>query len=361
MQKKTFKPILVQTVYSARTVLWSVALMALFGALMWVYCAYDSLAVARAKLGEPVLTTVAMPLYSVTLPPHWESYAKDGNTLAVFRSRNEDVPLMYFEARRDPGYPYHAIDVNPAIVLKIVEDGIEAAPLASKPSYLTLNIVGSELLTVKPGIQAMNLLLEANEYTGDAVVFFAGDVRYVIWALWKEQDVAAAKEIRGFFRHLFENLSVPEMRESIDRPIVNSSELTAEVNAAVQLQVGREFALWSLFAARAESEPEAALLPALKHYREALRLLSSIRQERIALASDDFNLYQKLLEERRKDVAEWFVVLDKAVAMRDWEKARRQAEWIMSHATLTGERADVRRAAEMLATKIPQEGAGEKK
>ena len=83
--------------------------------------------------------------------------------------------------------------------------------------------------------------------------------------------------------------------------------------------------------------------------------MSSIRQERIALASDDFKFYQHLLEERRKDVAEWFVVLDKAVAMRDWAKARQQAKWIMDHATLTGERVDVRRAADILATKIPSE------
>ena len=84
-------------------------------------------------------------------------------------------------------------------------------------------------------------------------------------------------------------------------------------------------------------------------------------QERIALASDDFKLYQRLLDKRRRDVAEWFVVLDKAVAMGDWEHARKQAKWIMSHATLTGERADVRRAADILATKIPAEDAGGKK
>ena len=138
--------------------------------------------------------------------------------------------------------------------------------------------------------------------------------------------------------------------------MVDSGRLTAEINSATHLQVGREFALWSLFAARVESEPEAALLPALKHYREALRLLSSIRQERVALASEDFKLYQRFLEMRRKEVAEWFVVLDKAVAMRDWAKARSQANWIMSHATLTGERIDVRRAAEILATRVPQEG-----
>ena len=143
-----------------------------------------------------------------------------------------------------------------------------------------------------------------------------------------------------------------------DRPVVDSGTFTAELNAATHLQVGRETALWRLFAARAEAEPETALVPALQHYREALRLLSSIRQERNALASDDFKLYQRLLEERRKDVDEWFVILDKAVAMGDWDKARQQAKWIMSHATLTGERVDVRRAADILATKIPPEDGG---
>jgi len=102
-------------------------------------------------------------------------------------------------------------------------------------------------------------------------------------------------------------------------------------------------------------------MPALEHYREALRLLSSIRQEYIALASDDFKRYQHLLERRRRDVDEWFVVLEKAVAMRDWPKARSQAKWIMSHATLTGERVDVRRAADILSSKIPAEDEGEKK
>ena len=149
-----------------------------------------------------------------------------------------------------------------------------------------------------------------------------------------------------------------EMRESIDRPVVDSSKFTARQNAATHLQVGREMALWRLFAARAEAEPETALLPALQHYREALRLLSSIRQESVALSSEDFTLYQHLLKERSKDVDEWFVILDKAVAMGDWDKARRQAKWIMSHATLTGERPDVRRAADILATKIPPEDDG---
>ena len=72
-------------------------------------------------------------------------------------------------------------------------------------------------------------------------------------------------------------------------------------------------------------------------------------------------LFKRLREQRRREVGEWFVVLDKAVAMKDWAKARSQAQWIVSHATLNGERPDVRRAADILATKIPAEDAGAEK
>ena len=222
-----------------------------------------------------------------------------------------------------------------------------------------MKVIGLERLTVRPGVTAVRMLFDVSEFEGEAMVFYAGEVRYVLWGLWRDGDAPVADEIHRFFRRLFEDFDIPEMRESIDRPVVDSSKFTARQNAATHLQVGREMALWRLFAARAEAEPETALLPALQHYREALRLLSSIRQESVALSSEDFTLYQHLLKERSKDVEEWFVILDKAVAMGDWDKARRQAKWIMSHATLMGERVDVRRAADILATKIPPEDDGQ--
>lgn len=359
MPKDPYKPVPVPTIHSMSTVLWSLALAALAGDLLWLYHAWGALQKSREKLAEPVATAVEMPLFRVTLPPRWEAYAKDGDTLVALRRADKDIPAIFFEAKRDPGYAYHATDVNPAIALKSVEEDIDSAALSEKPAYLSLEIVGSEQVTVKPGVTAMHLLFGSDDFGGAAVIFYSGDVRYAMWSLCRTEDRESREEIRQFFLHLFENLSIPDMRESIDRPVVNSALLTAEVNADTHRRVDRETALWRLFAQRAETEPEAALLPALQHYREALQLLSSIRQERIALASDDFRLYQRLLDRRRKDVEEWFVVLDKAVAMRDWAKARQQAKWIMSHATLTGERLDVRRAADILATKIPEEGDGD--
>ncbi len=362
MQKNNHKPVLVPSVYSARVVLWSAALVALFGALLWAYCAWSALVQARAKLGEPVQEIVQMPFYTVRLPLGWEVYGKDGNALAVFRAKGKDIPVIFCFAEQNAGFRYHALDVNPAIVFHLVEEDILAARLKGMPEALPMKVIGLERLTVRPGVNAVRMLFDIGNRDGEAVVFYAGDVRYVLWALWNDDDASAAADIHRFFRRLFEDFDIPEVRESIDRPVVDSGQFTAEANAAKLLQVERELALWRLFAARAEAEPETALVPALQHYREALRLLSSIRQESVALASDGFKLYQHLLEERRKDVTEWFVVLDKAVAMGDWDGARRQAKWIMSHATLTGERPDVRRAADVLATKIPpEEGESKKK
>ena len=361
MQKNSLKPVLAPSVYSMRVALWSLSLVILFGVLLWCYSGWDSLAKARERLGEPVQKTVEMPLYSVKLPLAWEAYCTNGNALAVFRSKGQDIPIIFLFTERDPGFPYHALDMNPSILFHLVEEDILAEHLAGLPDELPTKVYGTEQLTVRPGVNAARMLFDIGEHDGEAMVFYAGDVRYVLWSLWPDDNAQVAGEIHRFFRHLFEDFSIPDLRESIDRPVVHSGLFTAELNAATHLKVDREFALWRLFAARAEAEPDAALLPALQHYREALRLLSSIRQERIALSSDDFKLYQRLLEKRRKDVDEWFVVLDKAVAMRDWDKARKQAKWIMSHATLTGERADVRRAADILATKIPSEDAGTKK
>ena len=359
MQKNSQKPVLVPTVYSARVVLWSVALVALFGALLWIYYAWSALAKAREKLGEPMQAVVETPLFTVRLPLGWEAYSKDGNVLAVFRKKGQDIPILFLLAETDPGFPYHALDINPAIVLHLVEEDILAEHLDGIPPELPIKVIGSERLTVRPGVTAVRMLFDIAGYDGEAMVFYAGDIRYVLWGLWMDEDAESAADIHRFFRRMFEDFDLLERREYIDRPVVDSGKLTSKMNADTLRQVQREMALWRLFAARAEAEPDAALLPALQHYREALRLLSSIRQERIALSSDDFKLYQRLLDKRRVDVNEWFVGLDKAVAMRDWDKARKQARWIVSHATLIGERADVRRAADILATKIPPEDDGD--
>lgn len=355
MQKNTLKPVLVPTVYSARTLLWTLALVALFGVALWNYYAFGKLGKARAALAEPVHETVAMPLYTVRLPLGWETYAKDGDALAVFRHKDKDIPVLFCFAEQASRFYFHALDTNPTISFHIVEEDIGAAKIDGVPSPLPMRIAGTEVLTVRPGVRAVHMLFDILSYNAEAMIFYSGDVRYVLWAIWPDDDAESGEDCHRFFRRLFEDFTIPEMREFIDRPVVDSGDFTAETNESTMRLVGREFAQWRLFSARVEAEPESALLPALVHYRESLRLLSSIRQEHVALATEDYKLFRKFLERRHRDVAEWFVVLDKAVAMGDWDKARSQAKWIITHATLNGERQDLRRAEDILATKIPKE------
>ena len=355
MQKNSIKPVLVPTAYSSRTALWTLALVVLFGVLVWDYCAWSALSRSSEKLKEPVPETVEMPLYTVRLPLGWDAYAKDGDALAVFRRKGEDVPVIFCRAERSERFMFHALDACPVIVFHRVEEAVRAAHIDGIPDPIPMKVVGTEILTVRPGVAAVRMLFDLAEHDGEAMIFYAGDVRYVLWALWSDDDPASAEDVHRFFRRIFDSFELPETCELIDRPVVDSGTFTADHNAATLRQVGRETALWRMFADRAEAEPETALLPALVHYREALRLLSSIRQENVAFGSEDYKLFRRLREQRRKDVDEWFVVLDKAVAMGDWEKARAQAQWIIAHATLNGERPDVRRAADTLATKIPAE------
>ena len=357
MDKTNLKPAIVPTAYSARVALGAFVLLALFCAFLWLYNAFGALQKARGRLAEPAPTRVEMPLYTVTLPVGWAFYSVKEESVTVFKNVVDAAPVLHIDALRDPGFAYHALDENPTVILRTLDEDITSEHLKGIVGDMVLSAIGTEILTVKPGISAVRILFDAGAHNGEGLVFYAGDVCYLIWALQADDDKEASAETREFFRGLFENMVLPDLREQIDRPVVHSGRLTAELNEATQLKIGREMALWDLFAARVEAEPESALLPALRHYREALTLMSSIRQERVALGSEAFVRYKALLDKRNRDVAEWFVVLDKAVAMRDWQKARRQAKWIMKHATLTGERLDARRAADILATKIPAEDA----
>ena len=355
MQKTNPKPAVVPTVLSQKGIFWTLILVALFGAFLWLYTAWSGLARARARLGEPVPTTVSAAFFDVTPPLGWEEYSVDGSAVAVWRQKGAALPILHFLAERDPAFAYHALDVNPAILLRTIDEDIAGERLPGIPDKLSLVSKGVATFTVKPGVSGVKIVYDFDTapFAGEAAIFYAGDIRYVIWSVWRDGDAAVEAEIRAFMSRLFDVFKTPDLRESIDR----SGRLTAEMNARAHQQVDRELALWRLFAARVDAGESASLLPALRHYREALRLLSSIRQERVALATADFARYGRLLERRRRDVEEWFVVLDKAMAMRDWQTARAQAKWIVAHATLTGERVDARRASDALA-QMPADGDG---
>lgn len=347
------KPSLVPTLLSAKTLLWSFVYLAAFSALLWVYSSHGRLVAARERLARPSPTPVKSELFTALLPAGWAEYSLDGGTLIARRQVGAEIPAIGIAAERQATFAFRALDLNPAVALQTVEDVFRQRIVFREKSSASMRCIGSESMTVKPGIEAGHFLFTSDIAGVEFVMFFAGDIRYLICGIWPEGDAGAREECGIFFRRLFEDFTIPEVREAIARPTVHSGRFTAAGNEAAYVQISREMALWKLFAARAEAEPDAALLPALQHFREALRLFSSIRQERTLLGTEDFARYTRLLELRRADVDEWFVILDKLVAMRDWPQARKQAQWIITHATLTGERADIRRAMDILSNRIP--------
>lgn len=347
------KPSIVPTMLSARTALWSLVYVVTFLVLWWIYTTHGKLVTAREALKRQPPTQVETPFFATELPAGWAEYSVTNGTLLAYRRSGSEKPVLCISAERNRAYAYRALDMNPAVAMRAVEGIMESYGGFGGNVEDTLMCVGSECITVKPGIDAGRFLFVNRHGEVNMLVFFAGDIRYLVWGLWSADDAEAREEFANYSRHIFEDFTLPEVREAIDRPTVHSGHFTTEGNEAAYEQIGREMALWRLFADRAETEPDAALLPALQHFREALRILSSIRQERTVLASEDFVKYEKLLKLRRADVDEWFVILEKLVSMRDWKGARKQAKWIIKHATLTGERLDVRRATDILNNRIP--------
>ena len=41
------------------------------------------------------------PLFTVRLPLGWEAYSKDGNALAVFRKKGQDIPILFLLAETE--------------------------------------------------------------------------------------------------------------------------------------------------------------------------------------------------------------------------------------------------------------------
>lgn len=361
MKMQNIKPAIVPTLSSARVLLWSIVYLAIFGAVLAVYCQYGRLGEARERRSRPVETKVSCRYFRTLLPAGWAYYAETNDTVMVFRDGPDRLPMLQISAVRSPDLAYRGVDQNPAVSMRKLGQLVSSLDQWADGKETVLVNLGCELLPVKPGITAKHLQFTDYDRLGELVTFYSGEVRYTVWGACRMDDRAAADEISAYLRHLFERFSIPEMREMIDRPVFDSGRITPEMNASVQALVAREMALWRLFASRARTQAETSLLPAIEHYREAIRLLSSIGQESQALTTPDFARYCEFVETRRQRVSEWFVQLDKLVAMRNWKEARTMAKWIVDHATLVGELVDRRRATDVLEDVIPpEEKAGAK-
>ena len=342
---KSERPIIVPTANSSAVLLWSAVLVALFGAAVFAYGAWTRLAEARERLATPSEKAVATEFFRLDVPPDCLRYVQETNRAVLYFGADGTVPFLSVFAQRDSAFAYRALDLNPALLARRIAAVVRDEGATSSPDDMPV-VVGTTRGRLRQGAPLVRAFFNLDEREGLAFAFFLGDVRYFVVACW---DVGAA-EARASLRESFETipqfLGLPAAVERFSRPVVNSAALEADEHARIDAEADRERALWRLFAERVKTEPEAALLPAIEHFRRVLALKASIGEEKPVLASDDFRLYEDFLARRRKVVADWFVLLDKQRAVGDLDAASAQAAYVIRHATLEDESLLRRRAAQ---------------
>lgn len=354
--KKKLKPALVPTLLSMRVVVWSAVLVALFFALLSLYLARAASREYRSVYAKPVATSVETPDVTVVMPRGWKAYSRAPGEIRLFKAAPERRPLVEVRVDRDPAFRFQALDLNPALLSRILFRQLDAEDWKDRQSGVDLH--GLELVRVEPGIEGVRFAFSYGGADGYALMCLSGDRRYLVWGAADHADAESMREIRDFIQYPLRSFQLPEKSEAFARPVVRSGLLTAEGNRNVLDEVGRELAMWRLFSGRAEKEPGSSLLPAISHFRKALGLLSSIRQESGLVNSPDFATYERLLDVRRHMVAEWFVLLDKCQATGDVDGAKRQAAYIAEHATLEGEAHEAQQANDRL-KQLDRVGNGE--
>ena len=353
-------PQMVPTLLSSRVLVWSAVLVLLFAGLTSLYFSVLALKRVRAAFAEPVSTEVVHPALTVVEPAGWKTYAKDENGIWLFRESPATGAVIRVIVRQDESLRYQALDMNRALLLRRLARALNASGGKAGPDgkVVSLELSGSAVVTVRPGVLGIRFIFFDNlDRCGTGLYFLYGERSYLIYGLSSLGDVAARTEIEKFVTRPEESIVLAAAFEDIERPVVDSALLTPERNRDVLGEVDRELAMWRLFSERAETEPAAALLPAIGHFRDAVRLLSSIRQEATLLSGDEFKRYRVLLERRQATLREWFVLLDKFRAMRDLEGAKRQADFIRQHATLVGVAPYARRALDVYNEILNEEAA----
>lgn len=345
---KTTKPAVVPTLLSSRAMVWSLVLVAAFLVLWWLYSAYGRLEAVRAELRRATKTHVECPPMSANVPAGWAAYSLTPGEFQMYRYADRQVPHIEISINRSEAYRFRALDRNANVILNHVQHQLKCEPryAAAEPR---VTLTGIEVTLVKPGVQGVHFVFKTDDgLLGEGLIFFLRDILYTVWGFAERGDEVAVAEISEFIGRAFDEIDLPDLREDFERPVIHSGTMTAEENRRTLEEAEREIVMWKLFAKRSETERTTSLLPAILHFRNAVRLLSSMRRERTLVESHEFETYSRLMQYRQEEVKNWFVLLDKYRAMKDFAAARRQAEYIVAHATLVGEGSDLRRAADVL-------------
>lgn len=347
---KPIRPVIIPTALSSGTMLWCSVMVLYFLAALALYFAWCRLSEAGRRLAEPSCVHVETELFHCTLPSTAVRYSLEGNRLVAYFDATNDIPVMVLSACRNPAIAYRAIDSNPMLGSLHVKNELKNLGMQTGSGIADAPVViGSDFGPVKPGVTAARTYFDFGSGEGLVYCFALGDCSYSALLFWSDDKRYGLEELRMKITSLFDGLELIASPDRFARPHVNSAEFTAADHERVLAEAERERMLWRMFAGRVDTEPETALVSAIGHFRKLLELTSSVLEEREILKSEDFRSYEKLLERRETVVREWFVLLDKYVAIGDNAAACSQADFIQRHATLQEESLDRRRAAAICA------------
>lgn len=356
--KKTNRPIIIPTALTSAGLLWSGLLVVYFLAFLFVYLMWCRLEDEKTRLATPVPTPVSTQFFATEVPAGWARYEAVDNHVCMHRNSDSAYPSFVMTAIRNSQYAYRAHDLNPPLMALEIADVLEEDNLAETNKEVP-RVLSSRAVAVKPGIQGTEGFFRYGQISGWAIFFYLGDIRYAFLGIWhkdsSENDAQHAEEFSKFVSRI----KLPQAEERFRRPMVDSSLFTADDHARILGEVARERALWALYADRVRTEPDVALKPAIEHFRRMLEHLSSVREERQCLESDEFRRYEEFLVRRRSVVKGWLVQMEKLQAIGDKDGALKQAEFIARQATLEDE-SQARRQASLLETALRQEQQEEK-
>ena len=329
------KPTLVPSLSSAGGLAWSAVLVAAFLALLAVYAAVGNLIAAHRIRVTARPTRVQTPFYTTQVPAGWAFYALDGNDLRMYKSEVGRAPVVCYSVRQDEEFRYRALDLNPALMARRLTEHLVALGLSNE-SNETARVIATDVVQVDPNVSAVRAQFECGRLAGESLFFILDAAAYQVMGLWDWSDRATAKEIRRRLEHIFDVDDLLAWKMVYQRPVINSANLTAQEHQHVHELAGNERAMWELFAARSETEPES-VLPAIVHFRKLILLLASIREEQELCGSEEFARYRKLLEARAAERTSWQLLLDKYQSLGDLDKAIKQAKYIVENAVLEDE------------------------
>ena len=332
---KNEKPVLVPSLASAGGLAWSAVLVAAFLAFLAVYAAVDNLIAAHRIRATARPTAVRTPFYATQVPAGWAFFALDGNDLRMYKDEIGQAPVVCYSVRQDEEFRYRALDLNPALMARRLTEHLVALGLSNE-SNETARVIATDVVQVDPNVSAVRAQFECGRLAGESLYFILDDVAYQVMGLWNWSDRASGSEIRRRLEHIFDVDDLLAWKMVYQRPVINSASLTASEHQHVHELAGNERAMWELFAARSETEPES-VLPAIVHFRKLILLLASIREEQELCGSEEFARYQKLLEAREAERTSWKLLLDKYQNLGDFDKAIRQAKYIVANAVLEDE------------------------